>query len=764
MTVGDAFINIRPEVDARQFEADLQRQLGVPAGRAADQLALDFGQSFRSVRTDADRTAGAVSADLVDAARDVERAFDRTGDRVSADLDRVSRHSQNAANKVSELVGRIGPLEVAAGLAVAALGFGKAAASAADLGESVNAIRVVLGSGADSFLEFGETAADALGLTQTALNSAVIPIAAAFTNAGIQGEQLSSQLQAIAQRGTDVGSVFNTDVNEVLLAFGSALRGEAEPARRFGVNLTAAAVEAEAFASGLTRVGDEVTAAAKQQAAYNLLLQQTAGAAGDFANTADTFANLTRRIGATASGLASTFGTGLLSGFEGGAKSLLAGLSDLAPAVERFGQAIGDKLGPFVEKTIPVVLELAEDALPLLASGFGLVVDVASDVVDGLVVVVDAINLTQEAVAFLSGNLEGLSDQDRQIEEVTLAFAQLANGVTRPARSIAELAAAFGEFGDSSEASIVAIDTALTALITGGNPSEAAQLFNAIAAANADAGREFGDVAGRLPGYAAALSESNAKAREAAAAIGGTASATEDLGEATGETVDELDNFIERFATIVGSQLDVEEALSGFESALDDLREVTDGSTTSLDLQTEAGRKNRDAFRDVVAQTERRIRAAQTLGASEAELIRIFDEGVQGFREAGREAGFATAEVEGLIEAYSFIPETITTQIRVDTASALAGVNSIAQVLRDADIASAAAASVAAGPTIEERAQQLGRGFVPSPAVQSGPLVGTLVVTTSDPASVASRTIVTALRDEVFLSSGRFVVGTGAGL
>lgn len=211
-----------------------------------------------------------------------------------------------------------------------------------DLNESLNAIRVTLGKGADSFIEFGKTAADRLGLTQAALNEAVVPMAALLNNAGIEGQNLSNGLQTLAQRATDVGSVFNTDINDVLEAFGAAMRGEQEPIRRFGVNLNEAGIAAEAVRLGLAKSATEVTQAAKTQAAYSLILKDTEKAAGDFNNTQNTWANLMRRVGAATDEAKASLGTALLPTVTDLANKLLPFIQQAGPGLAQFGQGLAD--------------------------------------------------------------------------------------------------------------------------------------------------------------------------------------------------------------------------------------------------------------------------------------------------------------------------------------------------------------------------------------------------------------------------------------
>lgn len=234
---------------------------------------------------------------------------------------------------------------------------------ASNLTESLNAIRVTLGDGADSFLKFGKTAATQLGITQAELNKSIVPMAALLSNAGVSGDALSSQLQTLATRATDVGSVFNTETNVVLEAFGSALRGEQEPIRQFGVNLNEAGIAAKAVELGLAKSTKEVSQAAKTQAALALVLDQTNKNAGDFANTGNQWANMTRKIGATAREAQASIGTALLPTVTDLSNKLLPFIQQAGPALAGFatsavsaGESVADtfqnRVIPFLQPAI----------------------------------------------------------------------------------------------------------------------------------------------------------------------------------------------------------------------------------------------------------------------------------------------------------------------------------------------------------------------------------------------------------------------------
>lgn len=261
-------------------------------------------------------------------------------------------------------IGGLTRVLAAAGIAAgAALGGGIVSATleAADLNESINAIEVTLGSGADSFVDFGADAASSLGIAQSALNEAIVPLGSLLSNAGLGGEELSGTLQDVSTRATDVASVFNRDVNEVLDAFGAAVRGETEPIRALGVQFDAAAVAAKAVELGLADSTSEVDQAAQAQASLALIMEQTESAQGDFANTAGSLPNLMRRIAATVTDAGAQIGQAFLPIAEDVGAQVL-------PALENMRDFVLELIGAFQEGGLAGAIGLLRDQFSGLAS------------------------------------------------------------------------------------------------------------------------------------------------------------------------------------------------------------------------------------------------------------------------------------------------------------------------------------------------------------------------------------------------------------
>jgi len=239
--------------------------------------------------------------------------------KITGDSSQLKREKGKADAEVKGLgtsFKKFAALGVAAFGAVAIAGVAKLGKElitlAADGVESVNAVQVVFGEASEGILDFSENAVRNLGLSSTAFNELSTVIGAQLKQSGVDIDILDDKVIELSTRAADTASVFNVDVNDALLAFGSALRGEAEPARRFGVNISDAAVQVEALATGLVKNKNEITDQIKIQARYNIIMKQTDDLAGDFNNTQGSFTNQLKISKAAVADLGAEIGIALL--------------------------------------------------------------------------------------------------------------------------------------------------------------------------------------------------------------------------------------------------------------------------------------------------------------------------------------------------------------------------------------------------------------------------------------------------------------------
>jgi hypothetical protein len=199
---------------------------------------------------------------------------------------------------------------------VAFAGFTKLADGASDLNESLNAVDVTFGAASDGILQLSEDAAKAAGLSRKEFNGLAVQFASFAKTVAGDGGDVVSTVDEMTRRAADFASVMNLEVAEAARIFQSSLAGETEPIKKFGIDLSAAAVGAYAVANGISASANSMTEAEKVTARYGLLMESTAHMQDDFVNTSDGLANSQRILKAELENLRDEIGAGLLPIFQ----------------------------------------------------------------------------------------------------------------------------------------------------------------------------------------------------------------------------------------------------------------------------------------------------------------------------------------------------------------------------------------------------------------------------------------------------------------
>lgn len=282
-----------------------------------------------------------------------------------------------------------------AGLAAAAV---PAISKASDLNENLSKTSVIFGDAADAVIKFSETTAKSLGQSQTQALEAAGTFGTFGKAAGLAGEDLSTFTTDFVTLASDLASFNNTEPQEAIDAIGAALRGEAEPMRRFGVLLNDATLKTEAMNLGIYDGVGALTDQQKILAAQAAIYKQTGDAQGDFARTSDGLANMQRTLTAQFDDFQATLGEALLPIAEA-LLPVLVGITDWAAnntdvvlgigaAVATFAAAIvGANIAMSVWGTIAAVTTAINGALGTsftalwVATGVGIIVAIIGAIV-----------------------------------------------------------------------------------------------------------------------------------------------------------------------------------------------------------------------------------------------------------------------------------------------------------------------------------------------------------------------------------------------
>ena len=231
-----------------------------------------------------------------------ERAFQKLGNQAGSLSKTVSTSSSIMK---TALVG-LGAASVVHGLQSAVM-------AASTLSESVSKANVVFGKNATAVQNWSQTTAKAIGISRQASLEAAATYGNLFRAFGLTEQQSYSMSTSLVQLAADMASFNNTSVDDALLALRSGLSGETEPLKKYGIALTDVRLKEQAMSMGLIKTTSGVLPQAiKTQAAYALIMKDSALAQGDISRTAGGLANQLRFLQAGLEDAKAGFGEALL--------------------------------------------------------------------------------------------------------------------------------------------------------------------------------------------------------------------------------------------------------------------------------------------------------------------------------------------------------------------------------------------------------------------------------------------------------------------
>lgn len=281
-----------------------------------------------------------------------------------------------------------------AGVTTPIIGAGAAFVNWASSAEqTLGATEVLWGENADTMVAWSESASTSMGMTQNAALQNANRFNAMFKTLGVGNGVVMDMSQGFTTLSADLSAMWGGSPDEAAESLTSALRGNYEAMDKYNVNLTEAMVSQEAMNVAMADGRSEVTEADKVQARYNLIMEQTTDAQGQFARETDTTAGRLATMSARVKDAATKFGTLLLpyvnKGLELFSKLVdrIEGLSDTQRKWVLGIAAVAAAIGPVllvVGMLLPGLSALVA-VIGFLVSPIGLIVVAVAALAAGLI-------------------------------------------------------------------------------------------------------------------------------------------------------------------------------------------------------------------------------------------------------------------------------------------------------------------------------------------------------------------------------------------
>lgn len=163
-------------------------------------------------------------------------------------------------------------------------------------------------------------------------------------------ESLADMSLNLTKLSADMASFYDVDQADVAKSLQSIFTGTIAPMRQYGIDLTQATLKEFALKNGLDADIKSMSQAEKVMLRYQYVMANTTAAQGDFAKTADTWANSVRTLKQEFEAWGSIIGKVIINAF----KPFVIALKKAMVYVIQFTQTVADALGAIFGWTIDI--------------------------------------------------------------------------------------------------------------------------------------------------------------------------------------------------------------------------------------------------------------------------------------------------------------------------------------------------------------------------------------------------------------------------
>lgn len=284
-------------------------------------------------------------------------------------------------------------------------------ALASNLQEVQNVVDTTFGNSANQVDKFAKSAATAYGLSELSAKQYSGTMGAMLKSMGMTDEavlQMSTDMTGLAG---DIASFYNLDSDEAFAKIRSGISGETEPLKQLGINMSIANLEAYALSEGITQSYKSMSQAEQATLRYNYLMSVTADAQGDFAKTADSYANQQRILELNIENLKAGLGEKLLptlTEVTSAFNDLLSGEMSLEEFVQKLVGTLTSKLPELIKSAGTIIKGIGEGLIKALPELLPVIIDVVKSL--GMFLVKSLPMLVEAAAEIIIAIANGIAD------------------------------------------------------------------------------------------------------------------------------------------------------------------------------------------------------------------------------------------------------------------------------------------------------------------------------------------------------------------
>lgn len=289
------------------------------------------------------------------AARKGATSFRKTG----KSLDEMNMRAVTATKHILALSTLLASLATGAAIA----GLLKLVNTASDLEETASKFNVVFEGQIAQAEAWVKVLVDAYAMSTREAKLYLSSVQDLLVPMGMQAQAAGKLSNEIVKLSADLGSFNNLPTAQVMDDIQSALVGNYETMKKYGVVLNATLVQEKALAMGLADTKDALTAADKAQAAYKLMVEGSTAAIGDMARTSGSYANQVKKLQANIEDLQAMLG------------------NELLPVATKVVKAMND----WVKANDELIGQKVDEAVVKITSALKSAVDIYNNLPDGVI-------------------------------------------------------------------------------------------------------------------------------------------------------------------------------------------------------------------------------------------------------------------------------------------------------------------------------------------------------------------------------------------
>lgn len=392
------FANIsKQSAEITQLTASISKLGSKSAGYAADNIR-NLGSALKEVMTtlsNAPRVSNNI-IQMTNALANLSQQGSKVGSAsrsLVTGFSNTNKSIKSTRSGFRGLASTIGKFYATYWLVMRAVGkIGSAVDLASQLTEVQNVVDTTFGDMASKVDDFTKTSIQDFGMSELTVKQISSRFQALGTSIGISSEQVANGTAVankalMSQNNTlykttdsmadmslnltrlagDMASFYDVDQADVAKSLQSIFSGTIAPLRKYGLDLTQATLSEWAMKNGLDANIKSMTQAEKVLLRYNYVMANTQAAQGDFAKTANTWANSVRVLKQEFQAWGSIIGSVVINAL----KPFVQALSKVMLKVISFTRTVADALGAIFGWTIEI-------------SGRGAAADGMEDIADGV--------------------------------------------------------------------------------------------------------------------------------------------------------------------------------------------------------------------------------------------------------------------------------------------------------------------------------------------------------------------------------------------